>query len=208
MTWNEALQRVEPGQVPASAPLSLRTWTSQTFYGLCGGMLFGGYRGLQQARNPSIPSPTPAASAQHRMAAFFVRESILTGARVGVFVSIFSAAALTAEGVLGSSRPASYAAAGALTCGLFGGATAGWVAVPAAAAFGAFTSGAAGAAHVALEDATKREIDCVEKPELAHSTEESPVTAVIHEIEENLQNHPLRTAESNTSDRDTVEPSI
>lgn len=198
MTWEDALERVEPGQVPSEAPASLRTWTSQTLYGLLGGMLFGGYRGLQQARNRVTPSPIPTTSMQHRMAVFFVRESILTGARIGVFASVFSAAALAAEAATGAPHPATYATAGALTCGLFGGAAAGRVAIPAAAGFGAVTAGAAGIAHAGLQDALDRAIGeqaQEEDPEVMIETqgqEQGSVATVVQHLEENLSAHPLR----------------
>lgn len=207
MTWRDAFQPVEPGQEPKAAPLSLRTWTSQTLYGLLGGMLFGGYRGLQQSRDSKIPSPTPTTSAHHRMAVFFVRESILTGARVGIFVSIFSAAALVAEAALGPSRPANYAAAGAVTCGLFGGATAGWVAVPTAAGFGAVTAGAAGFAHAALEDVADRAgvQEVVDVP--VDVVEESPVSRVIRSLEESMENRPKQIDKDSESNMDRNDPS-
>lgn len=195
MAWKNALQRVEPGQVPTEAPASLRTWTSQTLYGLLGGMLFGGYRGLQQARNRATPSPIPTNSLQHRMSVFFVRESILTGARIGVFVSVFSAAALVAEAVNGGPHPATYATAGALTCSLFGGAVAGRIAVPAAAGFGAVTAGAAGAAHAGLQDALDRAIGEQEQEENAEvmieTQEQGSVAAVVQHVEDSLIAHPL-----------------
>lgn len=186
MSWRDAFKTVKPGHEPKAAPPLLGIWTSQTLYGLLGGMLFGGYRGLTQSRDPKIPSPTPTNSVRHRMAVFFVRESIMTGARVGVFVSIFSGAALIVESALGPSRSASYAAAGALTCGLFGGATAGWVSVPVAAGFGAVTAGAAGLAHAALEDAVQ-----TSGGEETSLEEGGPsVLSVIQTLEESLENRP------------------
>lgn len=150
MSWKDAFKSVNPGEQPPPAPLSLHIWTSQTVYGILGGMLFGGYRGLIQARDPSVPSPTPAVSPNHRAVAFFVRESILTGTRVGLFAATFSATALAAEGLTGHTGAVSYATAGAVTCGLFAGAVGGGVVVPAAAAFGGLVGGVAGFATQTL----------------------------------------------------------
>lgn len=207
MTWKAALERVEPGQVPPDAPESLRIWTSQTLYGLLGGTLFGGYRGLIQARNPSVPSPIRTTSVRHRLAVFFVRESILTGARIGVFASLFSAVALAAEAYYGAAHPATFATAGALTCGLFGGATAGRVVVPAAAGFGAVTAGAAGYAHAGLQDALDRAAQEEQQGSLDiidEKQEQSSVEAVVQQLEQSLNAHPLhmsrRIRDSNATD--------
>lgn len=153
MSWKDAFKSVSPGEQPPPVPPSLRLWTSQTTYGILGGMLFGGYRGLVQARDPSHPSPTPTASSRHRATAFFVRESILTGARVGLFTATFSATALVAEGLTGHTGAVSYATAGAVTCGLFAGAVGGGTVVPAAAAFGGLVGSAAGFVTQTLNDA-------------------------------------------------------
>lgn len=99
-------------------------WSRQTAVGLLGGMFFGGYRGLLKSRT-SEPSPIPANSVVHRAALFVVREGIFTGARIGLFVSLFSALSLTAHHVVGREHVANFAAAGAITCGLFGAAFAG-----------------------------------------------------------------------------------
>lgn len=116
--------------------------------GVVGGMLFGSYRGLIVSRNTSIPSPAPASSAFHRATMFAVRDGVLVGARVGVFVSLFSALSLA----LGES-PQAYAAAGAITCGAYGGAARGIRAMPPTMAFGAVVGGTAAAAVAWLRDA-------------------------------------------------------
>ncbi|CAN8074252.1 unnamed protein product [Agarophyton chilense] len=198
----DAFRRVEPGVAPPEAPESLRTWCSQTTYGVIGGMLFGGYRGLRQAQNKSIPSPVPTSSFNHRIAVFFVRESILTGSRVGVFASLFSAAALLA-GHSGFTKrvdhPANYAAAGAFTCGLFAAAVGGWAPAGPAAAFGAAISGVAVTAHQSLEQfvAQSRPGEV-----LQHDTQDadSSVERVIRTLEENLAAHPLRAASHQDDD--------
>ncbi|KAI0564608.1 hypothetical protein FGB62_25g146 [Gracilaria domingensis] len=203
----DAFRRIEPGETPPEAPESLRTWCTQTTYGVIGGMLFGGYRGLQQARNKNIPSPVPTSSAQHRVAVFFVRDSILTGSRVGVFVSLFSAAALLA-GHSGFTKrvdhPANYAAAGAFTCGLFAAAVGGWTPAGPAAAFGAAISGAGAAAHQALEQVVSQN---VARLGLVQAQEpEGSVSRVIKTVEENLAAHPLRTASRSNPVKSTENP--
>lgn len=190
----DAFRRVEPGEAAPEAPESLRIWCSQTTYGLVGGMLFGGYRGLQQARNKSIPSPVPTNSIQHRTAVFFVRESILTGSRIGVFVSMFSATALALgnSGITaGIYHPANYAAAGALTCGLFAAAVGGWAPAAPAAVFGAGTAGAAAMANQSLQQAVASNLASADLPQVRD--EECSVARVINNFEQNLAKHPLRT---------------
>lgn len=125
------------------APEDLKMWSKQTAVGLLGGMFFGGYRGLLKSRT-SEPSPIPANSVVHRTTLFVVREGIFTGARIGLFVSLFSALSLTAHRVIGREHVASYSAAGAITCGLFGAAFAGpRRGLLPAAAFGGAVSGMA-----------------------------------------------------------------
>lgn len=148
--WRDALTTVEPGSKPPEAPESLRLWSAQTLYGTLGGTLFGGYQGLVLARNARIPSPVPSVSRRHRAAAFFVRESIFGGARIGAFTSLFSGLALGAAAARGEEGPANYAAAGAGACAMFGAAVGGWGAVPAAAAFGGVCAGVLAAGREAL----------------------------------------------------------
>ncbi|PXF50166.1 hypothetical protein BWQ96_00326 [Gracilariopsis chorda] len=196
----DAFRRVEPGETPPEAPESLRIWCSQTTYGLLGGMLFGGYRGLLQARNKSIPSPVPTNSIQHRTAVFFVRESILTGSRIGVFVSVFSATALAIGNsgfTAGVDHPTNYAAAGALTCGLFAAAVGGWAPAAPAAVFGAGTAGAAAMANQSLQHAVASSLVSIDVPQVRD--EDGSVARVIHTFEQNLAKHPLRTMNRSSS---------
>lgn len=125
------------------APKDLKMWSRQTAVGFLGGMFFGGYRGLLKSRT-SEPSPIPANSVVHRAALFVVREGIFTGARIGLFVSLFSALSLTGHRLVGREHVGSFAAAGAITCGLFGAAFAGpRRGLLPAAAFGGGVSGLA-----------------------------------------------------------------
>lgn len=160
-------------------------------------MLFGGYRGLLQART-STPSPIPTTSARHRLAVFFVRESILTGARVGLFASVFSAVSLAAHASYGDTTPGTFAAAGALTCGLFGGAAAGRVAVPAAAGFGAVTAGALGVAQASLEDAYQIKAGEAQGGDLVETAQEGEeqgsVAIVVNRLEDSLKARPAAMA--------------
>lgn len=148
-----AFERVEPGQQPTSAPQELQTWTKQTMSGLFGGFVFGAYRGLLQSRT-SAASPIPANSNAHRTAMFIVRDGIFTGARIGLFVSMFSALAIAAHQMHddGKEQPADYATAGAVTCGLFGGAMNGWRAALPGVIFGSVVSGMAAYAQETLKD--------------------------------------------------------
>lgn len=189
MSWKDAFKRVNPGEQPPPPPPALRTWTTQTTYGLLGGMLFGGYNGLMQARDPSYSSPIPTASSRHRMAAFFVRESILTGARVGLFTATFSAAALAVEGLTGQMGTVSYGTAGAITCGLFAGSVGRGVVVPASAAFGGVLGGMAGFAKQTLSGMiSEQEIQGED------GKEKRSVTGVVKQIEETMG---ARQAEEN-----------
>lgn len=183
MSWKEAFKSVRPGEEPSPAPVWLQTWTSQTVYGTAGGMLYGGYCGLQQAKNLKIPSPIPTTSTQHRMQVFFVRESILTGARLGLFTATFSAAVLLAEKCLHRSAAENHAAAGATTCGLFAAAVARGILIPAAAGFGAIAGAVAGAGTDGLK-LLAAGMDKEEEPE-----KESALGRVIRSLESSQEKH-------------------
>lgn len=194
MSLSEAFQRVEPGQAAPAPPKSLQTWTQQTMHGLLGGMLYGGYRGLRQSRNPSIPSPIQHVHPAQRAAAFFVRESILTGSRVGLFVSVFSAAAIALQEHRSVDDFANYAAAGAVTCGLFGAGVGGWAACLPAGAFGAFTAGGGKMLHERLGELVTSMDEGASEEKVEEKVEEpvGSVERVINMYEASLAAHPLR----------------
>lgn len=188
--WRKAFERVEPGQSPVEAPEELKTWSIQTAYGFLGGSLFGGYRGLLISRT-SEASPLPANNQLHRASMFFVRESLFTGARIGLFVSTFSAFALALHNVRGQEHPANFAAAGGVTCGLFGGAIGGWYGVVQGVLFGGAISGAGAlvqeaakqAANASNVNGSKHLDDPEEKVRQA-------ICNLIERYERNLENRP------------------
>lgn len=149
---------LEPGEKPAPPPKQLTQWTSQMFSGLFFGMAYGGYQGLVDARHPAgaldpAPGePSPFTNHRHRASAYFVRGSILHGARIGSFVALLSAATLTLDAYLQvegtdedtATDPRALAAGAGATCALYGGAVGGGLASVQAGLFGAAVGGAAG----------------------------------------------------------------
>lgn len=195
MSIKEAFRRVEPGEEPPAAPEWLQTWSSQTTYGVFGGMLFGGYRGLIMSRNEQLSTPPGAAAkAQHRAAAFFVRESILTGSRIGLFVSFFSGLALSIQSYSPYSRTTNYAATGALTCGIFAGGAAGLKVIIPAAGFGGATAATAAAVQELLTQAVNNFEDSEQSDQkMTDACEQlGSVALVIKRYEDKLDEHPLR----------------
>lgn len=188
---SDAFKRVEPGSEPAPPPESLQTWCTQTMYGVIGGMLYGGILGLRQSRDASIASPTVTNSVAHRATVFFVRESILTGSRIGLFASMFSAVALATRHARDREDAGNFAAAGALTCGLFSGGVAGWYGVPRGAAFGAAIGGMAGFAQGYLKEIIEVEEGQEEEMEIEED-EGGSVERVVNLYQTSLESHPLR----------------
>lgn len=201
--WRTAFEKVEPGQKPTKAPDELQTWTTQTVYGLVCGSVYGGYRGLQIAKT-STPSPVPTTSARHRASVFFVQESILTGARIGLFVATFSAAALAIEHWRAKDDPANYAISGGITCGLFGGAVGGWYGVLPSAAFGTVVGGVGAVARASL----KPILDGIEKEKNSEAHVELEIKESINKLidryETGLQKYPklMRTADEESVKRE------
>ena len=202
MSIKDAFRRVQPGEKAPAAPEWLQTWSSQTTYGLFGGMLFGGYRGLLMSRNQQLSTPPGAAAkAQHRAAAFFVRESILTGSRVGLFVSFFSGLALAIQSYSSYPRTVNYATTGALTCGFFAGATAGLKVIIPAAGFGAATAAAAAGVQELLSQAVQQFEDNQQLDQHLTDSDEKigSVALVVKRYEQKLNEHPLRIRSNENS---------
>lgn len=90
-TWEYLFRRLEPDEPVPPPPPEMAEWGSILGYGLTFGMLYGGHRGLKLSRNRSIPSPSGIKTKAQRAGYFFGMNSIAWGARVGLFVSLFSA---------------------------------------------------------------------------------------------------------------------
>lgn len=199
-SWRRAFERVEPGQTPGEAPKELQIWSKQSVLGLLGGMLFGGYRGLLISRTDE-PSPLPANSRLHRASMFFVRESIFTGARIGLFVSTFSALVLSAHHVRGVEHPTNVAVAGGITCGLFGGAIGGWFGALRSSAFGTIISGAAAYVQEALKQISKDVPDQdVSKLDDSEIRVKETINNLITRYESNLESRSKEIFADNTSE--------
>jgi hypothetical protein len=93
---------------------------------------------------------------RHRAATFAVQNGVLMGARTGSFVALLSGTALLAESMRGVSDPWNVGGAGALTCGIFGGALGGWRAAAGTAVFGAATGGLLALAQEKLYSVAER----------------------------------------------------
>jgi hypothetical protein len=155
--WTAYFRPVAPGGTAVPPPAGLALWSSQTGHATLFGFLLGGISGLRAAR---AAPPAKAASegfvnARHRVATYFVREGVLLGARTGAFVALLSGSALIIEGIRGVSHPLNFSCAGALTCGLFGGAIGGWRAAAGSGLFGAASGGVLAVAHNKLYDVAR-----------------------------------------------------
>lgn len=196
--WKGAFNRVQLGEKPSPAPEGLRVWTQQTVYGLLGGSILGGIRGLQVAKTDA-KAPVKTVNRVHRSAVFFVQESILTGARVGLFVSLFSALVLTGATVRKREDAVNYAVAGSLTCGLFGGSIGGWAGFIPAAMFGGAVSGGGGFLQQWLVEQVADSLPDVEliteEKEREHEITEA-VNLLIEKYEEQLEEHPSNRQEA------------
>jgi hypothetical protein len=134
----------------------LALWSSQTAAGVLCGMLYGGYTGLVEARRAPEADVATFKNRRHRAATYFVRGSILQGARIGAFVAVLAGAAAAITAVREDSHASdgtTMAAAAAATCAVFGGAVGGLRAAAQAAAFGGAVGGVAGYGEAALERA-------------------------------------------------------
>lgn len=215
-SWRTAFERVQPGDRVPEPPAGLKTWTSQTFNGIFLGTFLGGYRGVVLSRS-SAPSPIPVNSHVHRTATFVVRESILTGARVGVFMSLFSATALAANG-FGMASPGDYAIGGGLTCGLFAGALGGFRTAIPTAGFGATVGALAGVAQSFVMDwaeklkATETESKQQSGEQLAICEEDEDKqrgAELVHKVISRYEQGLSRNLEdSQTGNNDELEPNV
>lgn len=205
--WPIAFDRVEPGQQPEKIPEGIRTWTIQTITAMTASSLYGGYRGLKIAKT-SAPSPVPANNALHRASIFFVRESILTSAKVGLFVATFSSLALTIEHLRKTDDPANYAVAGGVTCGLFGGAIGGWFGFFPSAAFGTALGGASALAKSSLQKIVDDAVSQLPPDSVTRDDHvKQSIEALIDRYETQLQNHPASVlhAKHNAEPRINIE---
>lgn len=164
---NSIFRRVAPGEKPPGPPRELKQWSSQTMSALLVGMIYGGHRGLVEARSPhgtlDRQPGEPAAFQNHRQraAAYFVRGSILSGARVGSFVALLSAVTLAGDHYLAFEKrdtpePAALAIGAGTACGLFGGSIGGWRSALTAGSFGIVSGGIAGIMHREFEAAVRK----------------------------------------------------
>lgn len=197
--WKIAFEKVEPGQKPAEVPEEVRTWVTQTTYGLVCGSLFGGYKGLQMAKS-STPSPVPTNSAIHRATVFFVQESILTGARVGLFVATFSTLALATERWRNRDDVLNYGIAGGMTCGLFGGGMGGWHGALPSAAFGCVFGGLGAYVRASLKPLIDSFEDKKTDKEINESRIKQSISTLINRYETQLEHDPTRAVADSTQD--------
>lgn len=169
-----------PNEKPPPPPRQLRLWSSQMSTGLVLGMIYGGYQGLVEARQPigvlDAPAGAPSqfTNRRHRASAYFVRGSILHGARIGSFVALLSATSLAVDSYLRAedaeedspTDPRALAAGAGTTCALYGGAVAGGLASLRAGAFGSIAGGTVGWVQQKLADAVAE----LEKKQLLSAT--------------------------------------
>lgn len=195
--WKIAFEKVEPGRKPVEVPEKVQTWVTQTTYGLVFGSLYGGYKGLQIAKT-STPSPVPTKSAIHRATVFFVQESILTSARIGLFVATFSALASTTEHLRNKDDPLNYGIAGGVTCGLFGGSVGGWYGAAPSAVFGCVFGGLGAYIRATL----KPLVDAFEGKHVDKEIDESQIKqsifTLIKRYETELEHHPSQKITGST----------
>jgi hypothetical protein len=142
-SWSIYFRPLAPGEEAPPPPAELALWSSQTGHAVLFGLLFGGWTGLRAAGAATSASAASEGflNVRHRAATFTVRNGVLVGARTGSFVALLSGSALLAESLRGVSDPWNVCGAGALTCGIFGGAVGGWRAAAGTAVFGAATGG-------------------------------------------------------------------
>lgn len=105
---------LEPGEKSPPPPGWLLEFSTQATSGICGGLAWGGWRGLLIAREEGV-SKTP----KQKAANYFVRGAIWGGARVGLFAATFSALALAAEAIRRKRDFVNYGGAGAFSAALF-----------------------------------------------------------------------------------------
>lgn len=188
-----------PNEKPPPPPRWLALWSSQVSTGLLAGTVYGGYQGLLEARHPIGPLDAPAGALspftnrRHRVSAYFVRGSILHGARIGSFVGLLSATSLIADSFLRAddteedapTDPRALAAGAASTCALYGGAVGGGMAGLQAGAFGLVAGGAAGWVQQKLAGAvTKLEREQIPETENAKDATATEVESAQPEDEE------------------------
>lgn len=159
-----------PNEKPPPPPRWLALWSSQVSTGLLIGTIYGGYQGLLEARRPigaldaPAGAPSPFTNRRHRASAYFVRGSILHGARIGCFVGLLSGTSLIADSLLRAddaeedapTDPRALAAGAGSTCALYGGAVGGGMASLQAGAFGLIVGGGAGLVQQKLAGAVTK----------------------------------------------------
>ncbi len=175
------LRTLEPGEKPPPAPGWILEFSTQSCSGICGGLAWGGWRGLLLAREEGV-SKAPKQKATN----YFVRGALWGGARVGVFAATFSALALTAEALRKKRDAANYGGAGAFCAALFSHRAGLALAFPFTVG-GAVAGAALGGLQVELERLTGGKIfeTKPEEPELP-SVNAEDVAAVVTSIERKL----------------------
>ncbi len=180
----EYLRRLEPGEKPPPPPSWIAEFTTQSMSGLCGGLAWGGYRGLVQARSTGITDRP-----KERAAAFFVRGALAGGARVGGFVMLFSALALAAEHIRGARDAANYAASASTTAAAFA-ARAGFATAIRPVVAAGIGGGILGSMQIQLERlAGGKLFDVVSLKHLEEDREPVPVADVVSTMEEQFIEH-------------------
>eukprot|EP00171_Calliarthron_tuberculosum_P007613 IDg7613t1 len=175
------LRSLEPGEKAPPPPGWIIEWSAQSMGGICGGLAWGGYQGLLQARAAGV-SKTPKDTASK----YFVRGALWGGSRVGVFAALFSGIALAAEQVRSKRDAANYAGAAASTAAMYArraiAASAPVIVVVAAAA-----GGVLGAVQIELERRVGGKLfDAANVEPQLPSVAESDVRAVVSAMEEQL----------------------
>jgi len=142
----DLFRRIGPGETVPPPPGWVLEWTTQSLSGLCGGLAWGGYRGLLLARETGI-SATPKKTATN----YFVKGALWGGSRVGLFAATFSAVTLASEHYRSKRDAYNYAGAGAFSATLFTNGAGLTVCVPAALA-ASVCGGALGYLQIGLEN--------------------------------------------------------
>lgn len=172
---------LDPGEKAPPPPGWLIEWTTQAVGGICGGLAWGGYRGLLQARAAGV-SKTPKETASK----YFVRGALWGGSRVGVFAALFSGIALAAEHARESRDAVNYAGAAAATVAIYArGASARMIPVIVTGA--AAAGGALGAMQTELERRVGGKLfNTADVEEVPPSVAESDVLAVVSSMEDHI----------------------
>lgn len=173
------LRVLEPGEKAPAVPGWLSEWALQSMGGICGGMGWGGWQGLLEARKLGV-----SRTAKETATKYFVKGALWGGSRVGKFATLFSGIALIGEHVRECRDFYNYALAAGTCASVFGGVRR----VPLVG--GAVVAGAGlGAVLVGLEDLTDGKLftEAVGAVEETYAVSVDDVAKVVRGLEEDLQ---------------------